>query len=103
MAADALPVWTTVPLNAETPLELLRRSEITPTELFFVRNHGPVPDVDPAVYRLRIEGDVRTPLALGLDELRRLPRATVTATLACAGNRRAELNRFAPVPNGVPW
>lgn len=31
------------PMNAETPLELLAGSLITPTELFYVRNHLPVP------------------------------------------------------------
>ena len=43
---DRLVVWTHEPLNAETPLELLCRSTVTPTELFFVRTHGSVPEVD---------------------------------------------------------
>ena len=38
------------PLNAETPVELLCESQLTPNELFFVRNHGPIPEVDPAAY-----------------------------------------------------
>jgi rhodanese-related sulfurtransferase len=44
----ALVFWTEDPLNLETPLELLSESAITPTDLFYVRNHGPVPEVDPS-------------------------------------------------------
>ena len=36
MRAEPLIVWTEEPLNAETPLSLLCRSEVTPTQLFFV-------------------------------------------------------------------
>lgn len=104
MRAEPLIVWTNEPLNAETPLSLLTRSEVTPTELFFVRSHGPVPTIDADTYRLALEGAVREPLTLSLHELRdRFSRATVTATIACAGNRRSELGRVAAVPNGIPW
>jgi sulfite oxidase len=93
-------LWSREPLNAETPLGLLCRSAVTPTELFFVRSHGAVPDVDPEQYRLTLTGDVRAPLTLSLAELRRLPRTSVTATLACAGNRRGELGAVA---GAIPW
>ncbi|KAJ7152269.1 hypothetical protein C8R43DRAFT_480253 [Mycena crocata] len=37
------------PFNAEAPLTaLLEQGFLTPPELFFVRNHGPVPDVNDA-------------------------------------------------------
>ena len=102
MRADGLIIRTQQPLNAETPLGLLGRSHVTPTDLFFVRNHGAIPAVDPDAYRLTVGGDVREPLLLSLDELRdRFPRAGVTATIACAGNRRCELGRLAP--GAVPW
>lgn len=104
MRAEPLIAWTREPLNAETPLRLLCRSYVTPAELFFVRSHGSIPPVAADRYRLTLQGDVRTPLVLSLSELRdRFAPATVTATLACAGNRRSELGRIAPVPNGVPW
>lgn len=104
MRAEQLVVWTEEPLNAETPLGLLCRSEVTPTELFFVRSHGSVPTVDPGSYRLALAGAVREPLLLSLRELReRIPRISVTATLACAGNRRRELDHVAPVPDAIPW
>ncbi|MDQ3866508.1 MAG: molybdopterin-dependent oxidoreductase [Actinomycetota bacterium] len=99
-----LVVWSRKPLNVETPLDLLARLEITPTELFYIRNHGAVPAVDAASYRLVIDGMVATPLALTLDDLReRFPTATVTATLACAGNRRAELAAIRTIPDEIPW
>ena len=34
------------PLNAEPPLDLLRRSFLTPNDLFVVRNPAPIPEVD---------------------------------------------------------
>jgi hypothetical protein len=32
------------PLNAEAPLYLLPRNFTTPTELFYIRNHGSIPE-----------------------------------------------------------
>ena len=79
-------------------------SFITPNELFFVRNHGPVPDVDAATYGLEIHGLVERPMRLSLADLERgFERHQVTTTLACAGQRREELNRVAPIPGELPW
>lgn len=44
------------PFNAEPPPELLLDAGfITPNDLYYVRNHLPVPDVDPDKYRLHVE------------------------------------------------
>jgi hydroxyacylglutathione hydrolase len=103
-ADPALVVWTEEPLNAETPLDLLAGEPLTPNQLFFIRNHGPIPEVDPASYRLTVRGLVSEPLDLSLDELRRrFERVTVAAYLACAGNRRSELASIAPIPDQEPW
>jgi sulfite oxidase len=92
------------PFNAEAPSRLLRSSYITPRELFYVRNHGSVPYVDPARYRLAVFGLVERPLRLSLQELERsFPRETVVATIHCAGNRRDELTRVSPIPGEIPW
>ncbi|HEV8582694.1 MAG TPA: sulfite oxidase [Thermoanaerobaculia bacterium] len=91
------------PFNGGPPSELLRRGFITPNELFFVRNHGGVPEVDPDSYRLTVDGLAERPLSLTLADLRRLPRAAVTATLQCAGNRRLELMAHSPIKNELPW
>ncbi len=99
-----LVVWTEEPLNAETPLDLLCRAAVTPTELFYVRNHAPVPEVDPSSYLLTVGGLVREPLSISLDDLRgRFEHVTVSATLMCAGNRRSELAVIAPIPGQAPW
>src|SRR5204863_1134140 len=67
---------------------------------FYVRNHGPVPERTGA---LRVDGLVRRPHELSLDDLRALPRRELTATLQCAGNRRADLLRWRDIPGEAPW
>ena len=92
------------PLNIESPLGPLRQSFVTPTELFYVRNHGTIPEVDPASYRLSVCGMVERPLELSLEEIRNeLPKETVTATVQCAGNRRQGLMEAYPIPGETPW
>ena len=50
----ALLVHTERPYNGEPPAELLATEMTTPNELFYVRNHLPVPHVDLADYALKI-------------------------------------------------
>jgi sulfite oxidase len=100
----SLVVWSEQPLNAETPLDVLCREPVTPIEHFFVRTHGPVPEVDASTYLVSVGGLVREPLSLSLDDVRRgFERVSVAATLMCAGNRRNELAAVAPIPGQVPW
>ncbi len=92
------------PYNAEPPLHLLQEHPITPTELFYVRNHGNVPEIDPDAFRLTVSGLVDRELELSLHELTEDYRtATVPATLQCAGNRRDELMAVRDIPNDVAW
>lgn len=86
------------PQNLATPTELFDRP-ITPTPSFFVRSHFGPPALDPG-RPLRIEGLAERPLTITAGELERLPQATVTAVLQCAGNGRA-LQR--PRVPGVQW
>jgi len=44
------------PFNAEPPDELLVEHFLTPNELYFKRNHLPVPDIKPENYSLEGEG-----------------------------------------------
>jgi len=87
------------PLTLETPIAALDQP-LTPNELFYVRNHFPVPTLQANTWRLRVEGAVERELELTLEDLRRMPSRTVTMTLECAGNSRASLN---PVVRGVQW
>ncbi len=92
------------PFNGGPPTDLLCQSFITSAELFYVRNHGTIPELDPARYRLTIGGLVARPLTLSLGELKNdFPRRTLTVTLECAGNRRKELMAIAPIPGETPW
>lgn len=92
------------PYNAEPPLSALAHAPLTPIEAFYTRNHGPVPELDPDTWRLRVGGLVDRALELSLDELtERFAPATVTATLQCAGNRRAGFLAVADVPGEDPW
>lgn len=63
------------------------------SELFYVRNHLPVPDVDPNTYELEIEIEGKNNVVFTLDQLKRLPKKTITATIMCAGNRRSEMTK----------
>lgn len=99
---DEMLVHQDEPYNAETPAGALA-AEITPLDAFYGRNHAPIPHIDSADWRLRVEGLVDRPLELSMDDLRRLPERTVVATLQCAGNRRADLIEVRDIPGQVPW
>jgi len=95
-------VHGTDPFNAETEPAALAEGAITATEAFYVRNHGAVPEA--GEWRLRVQGAVERPLDLSLATLREaLPEYTVTATLQCAGNRRAGLMAIRDIPGEAPW
>src|SRR3981189_955126 len=87
------------PKNLEAPFDRID-SYLTPTELFYIRSHFPIPTLDRASYQLRIDGAVRLPVALSYEELRSLPSETRVATLECAGNRRVFL---VPQVQGAQW
>ncbi|GJN40051.1 hypothetical protein PR202_gb29217 [Eleusine coracana subsp. coracana] len=91
------------PFNAEPTRRDLVASYITPVDFFFKRNHGPIPVLDDvASYYVTIGGLVGQPRRLSLDDIRKLPKYNVTATLQCAGNRRTEMSKSRKV-RGVGW
>src|ERR1700692_4170026 len=87
------------PKNLEAPFDRID-SYLTPTELFYIRCHFPIPNLDRASYQLRIDGAVRRPFALSYDELRSMRSETLVATLECAGNSRVFL---VPQVQGAQW
>ncbi|MFP3948098.1 MAG: molybdopterin-dependent oxidoreductase [Longimicrobiales bacterium] len=92
------------PRNSEPSLQRLTGDYLTPSDLFFVRSHAPVPEVDVDSFRLRVGGQVVNELSLSLEDLRRnFEEATTVATLQCAGNRRDELMAVREIPGEVPW
>ena len=77
---------------------------MTPTELFYVRNHGTIPEVVPGSYRLSASGVAERPLELWLEEIRdEFPKVTVTTTVQCAENRREGLMEAYPIPGETLW
>jgi sulfite oxidase len=100
----SIEVVTLEPFNAQPPLARLLDAAITPLDIFFVRNHAPIPKLTVEDHRLEIGGMVQRPLRLRLPDLQaNFPIVEVTATLQCAGNRREELIRVRPVPGEAPW
>ncbi|KBA48036.1 hypothetical protein AO24_01819, partial [Mycobacterium tuberculosis M1520] len=75
-----------LPYNAEPPPAVLAGSDITPINAFYVRNHGPVPDIAPQHWRLTVGGLVDNPLTVTYERLTtEFDQHCVVATLACAG------------------
>jgi DMSO/TMAO reductase YedYZ molybdopterin-dependent catalytic subunit len=90
------------PINAETPPDLLD-PELTPNDLFFVRNNGiPPVNVDVNNWTLTIEGEsARTKKTYTLKELKtKFKEYTYRLTLECGGNGRKEFN---PPAKGNQW
>jgi sulfite oxidase len=101
---EDLVVHEQEPFNAETGLRSLDAGAVTTTDAFYVRNHGPVPEIGLDGWRLRVGGLVERELSLSLETLREAFREReVTATLQCAGNRRAGLMAIRDIPGEAPW
>ena len=99
----ALRVSNAKPFNAEPPVDILAASYITPNELFYVRNHLPVPQLDASTFRLRVGGEGIAERSYSLEDLRSaFPYRSLTATIQCAGNRRSEMNPVKQV-KGLNW
>ncbi|XP_045468977.1 sulfite oxidase-like isoform X1 [Harmonia axyridis] len=91
------------PFNAEAPEYILVENFLTPNDIFYVRNHLPVPDIQVDTYALEVEIEGKSKiLTLSLDDLKKFPKHSVTSTVMCAGNRRSEMHKVKPV-KGLNW
>jgi anti-anti-sigma factor len=88
------------PLNCETSIPALMGGVVMPNPRFYVRNHFPIPKLEPASWRLNVVGRVERPLSLSLRDLMKMPSQTQFVTLECAGNGRSLLS---PRVNGEQW
>ena len=103
---EAVVPFTDMPANFSTnPSELVRVLDIrridapvTPRDEFFTLQHYGQPAIDPATWRLNIDGLVEKPLSLGLDELRKMATAEIVAGFECSGNGPGRMNGL--VSNG---
>jgi sulfite oxidase len=100
--SDKLVVLGDRPLVAETPEQVLD-DDTTPTEKFFIRNNGQIPDVatSPDSWKIIIDGEVNQKLELTLGELKsRFRPVTQRMVLECGGNGRSF---FSPQARGNQW
>jgi len=59
---------------------------ITPTEQFFLRSHLDYPQLDPAKWKLKVEGLVARPLEINYTQLTALRSTSRIVTFECSGN-----------------
>ena len=95
------------PFNVEPPLsDLFSEGFLTSPELFYVRNHGAVPDVkedEIPSWEFSVEGLVEKPITMTLSQLiANYEQITCPITLVCAGNRRKEQNQVRK-SKGFSW
>ncbi|ROV88469.1 hypothetical protein VMCG_10470 [Cytospora schulzeri] len=98
---------TEKPCNAEPPTQELDREFLTPTGLFYVRNHMWVPVIEDEKvdkYALTVELPDGEERIYTLAELKsRFRTHRVTAVLQCSGNRRGDMTRHTGQTNGLQW
>jgi DMSO/TMAO reductase YedYZ molybdopterin-dependent catalytic subunit len=97
--AQNLIVRSANPEDFEMPLSGFD-TWITPAEQFYVRTHIYKPKVELPEWRLRVDGLVERELSLDMAELKKLPRAGLTAVMECAGNGRSF---YEPGVTGMQW
>ncbi len=91
------------PFNAEPPLPVLTSQFYTPNDLFYVRNHLPVPKrVDPNQYNLEVGREGLKSVDLTLQEIKKFPEYTISVAIQCGGNRRSQMSAVKPV-RGLNW
>ena len=89
-------LFTVFGSNAEMRWEAMRhRGLLVPVDRFFVRNHTSTPVIDANSWRLRLHGTglrgaptLDKAVEFSLEQLHRLPSASVVAAIECAGNGR---------------
>lgn len=98
-----LKVNSEKPFNAEPPTPLLIENFHTPSDIFYIRNHLPVPEVDEKTYRLEVDGLGVSAKSFSLEDLKTLFRkVTITSTIQCAGNQRSQMKKIKPI-KGLNW
>lgn len=99
---DMMLMLTDRPPQLETPIHIFRE-DITPNRSFFVRWHlsDLLTEINIDTFKLRVNGEVKKPLALSLNELKAdFASYEITALAICAGNGRSCFNPAVP---GSQW
>lgn len=101
--SDILIVHGDQPMNAEVPAEVLTASYLTPPDFFYIRHHHPVPflmqkEIDDFALEIDLTqfaeelGMEKKIVKMTMDDLKKLPKVEIVATLQCSGNRRGDMN-----------
>ena len=78
------------PYVGETPPNALD-SWLTPNSLFYVRSQFNYPEINDEEWSLKVIGP-KNSKDFSLENIKKLPKRTLTVTLECAGNNRADLD-----------
>jgi len=98
-----LIVLTPRPPQLETPFQIFDEGILTPNDAFYVRWHlsGIPATVNGATHRIRVDGLVKHPMNLSIEDLRtKFPQVEVVAVNECSGNSRG---LFSPRVAGGQW
>jgi sulfite oxidase len=99
----ALTVKSAKPFNAETPAAAMTGASVVANEIFYVRNHMPVPDIDASNFCLEVRGEGLKSRCHTLEDLKRkFTQHTVESSIQCGGNRRSDAAKAGPV-KGLSW
>ncbi|KXN85866.1 Sulfite oxidase [Leucoagaricus sp. SymC.cos] len=100
--SNSLVIRAMEPFNAEPTAAALIEFPLTPEDLVYCRNHGPVREFDPDTYQVTFKGLDRE-YTLNMTDIRSLfPKVETIAVLQCAGLRRIDMGAIKTV-HGVPW
>ncbi|MEX2121544.1 MAG: sulfite oxidase [Pirellulales bacterium] len=103
-----LVVHNTKTVELETPLAWLRKHDLTPKTVLFVRNNQELPDTrttEPAGsagWTVQLAGLAASPRTFSAADLARMEQVEVEMVLQCSGNGRALFSRSAPA-KGSQW
>ena len=68
------------------------RSFITPAEEYFSVAHYDRPEIDASGWSLKIDGLVKNPMRLSLEDVKKLPRVEKTLCFECSGNQASRIH-----------
>ena len=97
--SSELVYHTIRPCNAETPKREIQNNPLTPNDLWYVRNHNPVPIIKEADFKLDILENNEMISSYTLEEIKKMPSRKVITTIQCGGNRRSEFENT----SGTQW
>ena len=102
LRSNLLKFHTYQPCNAETPISNISNNWITPNNLWYIRNHSPVPNIDVSDYKLSIICPNKDNIEFNLETIKKYPSKDIITTIQCGGNRRSEYNKLQQT-SGTLW